>query len=291
MKLSKSLVVSVCIFFSIVTLSVSLWSAKQGVIGKADNDILLIINYNHPHYESMSLIKKMYEPYFKNIVFYGPTKHPHVNELKHHMGFFSYLCISDAMKKNPNYKGYFFVMDDCIINPWTFKDFDRTKIWYPYLQWNAQYDGNPVDLTKGPNSYPTWEWLSSQWGYKPTVQAFNELPEVYKTKLEQNWGPHHITFACSDIVYIPSDYKDQYIELAELFGKHQVFLEIAVPTIMSCISSKSDWLWLEGNSTYNKACLEYNPEMPFNHPIKLSHSYKQNQSFLERLFEEKLRII
>ena len=73
------------------------------------NNVLLIINYNHAHYDSMALLEEMYKPYFANIVFYGPEEYPGVHQLSHYRGYFSYLCISDAMNRYPDFDGYFFL--------------------------------------------------------------------------------------------------------------------------------------------------------------------------------------
>lgn len=98
---------------------------------KGLKDILLIINYNNPHYESIPLLRKIYEKDFDTIVFYGPAKHSGVHLCNHHHGYLSYLAIADAMMRYPNHEGYLFLMDDdCILSTWLIRNFDTTRIWF-----------------------------------------------------------------------------------------------------------------------------------------------------------------
>ncbi len=268
-------------YFSLTVILVSNFYALKANL----DNVLLIINYNHAHYESIPLLKKIYTPYLKNIVFYGPTANPEVVELPHHRGFFSYLCIADAMEKNPHYAGYLFLMDDCILHPWHIKELDVTKIWYPSMMFHLKEKGNPINIMLG-NSATSWYWWSTQWGLKPTIKAFSEIPQFYKNILKENWGNSTVVAAFSDIVYIPLEYKNNFIELAKIFGRNQVFLEIALPTIMNCISLKSEWIWLPGQGTYGRPLIDYNKDAIFNHPIKLS--FNAHRIFIDQFFTQKM---
>lgn len=250
------------------------------------NNIVLVINYNHAHYESVPLIKKIYEKYFNKIVFYGPKAHPDVNFYDHNMGYRSYMCIADAMKKNQNCDGYLFLMDDCILNAWLLDSFDKSKIWLSQLAWvnNANERGLAVDMTKGQDQLTKWEWWGSKWGYSQVSKAFAEIPANHKKMLTENAGPSHVVVGFSDVVYVPSKYKEQFIELATIFGKYDVFLEIALPTIMHCLSPKGDWLWLPGNNTYAQGFKDFKVACAVNHPIKLSSS--ANRSFVTEIFNQ-----
>ena len=248
-------------------------------------NILLIINFNHAHYESIPLLKKIYKPFFNNIIFYGPSKHPEVVEFHHYKGYFSYLCIADAMEKYPNQSGYLFLMDDCILHPWFIRELDITKIWYSSIMFHLKEKGNPINIMQG-SSATTWVWWATQWGLKPTIKTFEEIHDHYKHILEMNWGKSTVVSAFSDLAYIPSKYQNNFIELAKIFGKHRVFLEIALPTIMNCISLKSEWIWLSGQGTYGKPLLDYNKNAVFNHPIKLSSN--THRAFIDKFFTQKI---
>ena len=128
------------------------------------DNILLIINYNHAHYESMPLLQEIYEPYFANIVFYGPTKHPDVHFLAHNKGYYSYLCISDAMQRYPNFDGYFFLHDDCIFGPWLLENADQLKIWLCEMTYIVGTRGDVINLKLGGNAFPKWGWWHTPMG-------------------------------------------------------------------------------------------------------------------------------
>ncbi|MGE4168419.1 MAG: hypothetical protein AB7E68_02635 [Candidatus Babeliales bacterium] len=245
---------------------------------KSFDNILLIINYNHPHYESIPFIKELYGPYFANIVFYGTQKHSDVYDLPLYKGYFSYLSIADAMERFPDYEGYFFVHDDCIINPWRLLRLDRNKIWIPKTFWitdEASTDiGTPINV-KNPH-FPSWCWWGSEWGYWPTRIAFEELPDEAKQLLESSWGEDNVVGSYADVVYIPALFKERYIELARIFGKNKVFLEIALPTIIACLSSKEEYEFLIGQ------LWGYATEKDYNHPIKLS--YPEKRAYIKEIF-------
>lgn len=150
-------------------------------------NILLIVNYNHPHYESIPLLKKIYGPYFKHIVFYGPYERPDVYFYPHQYGYFSYMCISDAMQKYPGFDGYLFLHDDCILNAWKIQDLDSSKIWFPLYGLLTTEEGQGIDLQLEAHAVPGWYWWQTSMGCPAMTAAFNELPQNYKNILEENW--------------------------------------------------------------------------------------------------------
>jgi hypothetical protein len=180
------------------------------------SNVLLIINYNHPHYETLDFIKELYKPFFPSIVFYGPQEHSDVHLYDHSKGYLSYLVIADAMKKYPSYGGYLFCHDDCIMLPWQFSSFDTKKIWVPRFPYLSSFTGNPINLEIGIN----WHFWSSDWCYPAAKKAYDETPQLYKNILAQNWGASHVLLAYSDIVYIPAQYATDFINLATIYGKH-----------------------------------------------------------------------
>lgn len=244
------------------------------------DDVLLIVNYNHPHYESVPLLKKVYGSYFKNIVFYGPTQHPDIIDLPHYKGYFSYLCISDAMEKFPHYSGYLFLMDDCIINPTVIHNFDNKKINYAFCIEHGK--SFLIPIKQGP-PFP-WSWWKTQWGKQAIKSSLKQMPKNYKKILKTNSGRKIVVGAFSDFAYVPAHYKDEFIELAQLFGKHTAFLEIALPTILCSLSLQSEWVWLPGRSIYSNPLKLFDKNAIFNHPIKLSS--KEHRDFIDQFFSK-----
>ncbi len=273
MKIPKSLALAVLL---------SITSCIQS--SQRDN-VLLIIGYNFAHYESVSLLRKIYEPYYANIVFYGPKEHPEVRAFNYHQ-YLIYESIADAMKRSPDYEGYLFVMDDCIFHPWFMANLDTSKIWYPLISFGTTDRGFPIRVSWGKNAHP-WPTWQGEWGWKPVENAYAVLPEQYKKILTHNYGAGNVGAAYADILYIPAQYKDQFIELVDIFYKNNVHLELAVPTIASCLSSKKEWVWLRGWGPMKNHTLQtMKYDVYFNHPIKLSDA--NNRAFVEKYFAKKL---
>jgi hypothetical protein len=197
------------------------------------------------------------------------------------------MTIQDAMQRYPTYESYFFLMDDCIFNAWLGQDLDISKVWYPKIGFLANSDtGISANLTLGINAV-NWEWWQRVWGYQAMKKSFDNLPEHCKKMLADNWGENCVAIAFSDFVNVPARYREQFIEAALIFGRHQAFLETALPTIMSTICHKEEWLWLPLNSTYVNGMHDFKQDMMFNHPIKLS--WAPNQRFITRIFEQVAR--
>ena len=64
-------------------------------------DILLIIIYHFPFYESIPLLKSFYQDAFKNIVICGPKKysHHHVMVVDVGGGYYGYECVGEAIRR------------------------------------------------------------------------------------------------------------------------------------------------------------------------------------------------
>ncbi len=240
------------------------------------NDILLIINYNFPYYASIPVLQEIYSPWFPNIVFYGPKPCPGVHLMRHHEGWYTYLTIADAMQRYPTFNGYLQIHDDCIINCWNFTRFNKSKIWFIDSPSNAQ-------LTK--QSLAGWEWWTQKVGYTAAQQFYDLLPQQYKNMLTRNCGANSISWGYSDIVYFPKHYAPDVIALCQLAKKSNLFLEIALPTICSCLAQKSDWEMVQGIALWenkDQITKKYTREIDFAHPIKLSS--KENVDFVKRQY-------
>ncbi|HSW74034.1 MAG TPA: hypothetical protein VLG71_02670 [Candidatus Limnocylindria bacterium] len=249
------------------------------------DNILLVINYNWAHYQSIPLLKKIYQNYFANIVFYGPRQSRDVTGCSHDDGYISYVCVADAMKRYPQYQGYLFLMDDCILAARKVMDLDQSKIWMPEIPFLSATRGNFFNVTHQAKA-SSWGWWHSKWGWQAMEKAYNELPELYKKNLNKNIGKSQVMASYSDVLYIPGCYREQFIELAEIFGKHRVFLEMAFPTMLSCLCKPDEWIWLKGHGTHRKHQTEsFKYSVYFNHPLKLSDP--RVRAFIEKVFEAK----
>lgn len=245
-------------------------------------DILLIINYNYPYYQSIPFLKKIYRHYFPHIIFYGPKEDPSVELCKHFKGYFSYEALSLAMKKYPMFKGYLFVHDDCFINFWNLQRFDKDKIWI--CSGGLMVSRDLVDYNG------QWMWWKSIWGISAYRKVYCDLSSAYKSLLDKNFGDK-VLKKYSDVVYIPAKYQKETIELCNLCRKYNLFLEIAVPTICACLDYKENWEIISGIVLWKdkrKNPLEYyNKAKDFIHPLKFGSS-PELCSFIEQQVKEVL---
>jgi hypothetical protein len=241
------------------------------------NDILLIINYHFPYYQSKGLLKKIYRPYFPHMVVCGPKSHAGVNVVDHYHGWYSYKDITLAMQKYPGYKGYLLINDDLIINPQNFERFDKNCIWiYPFLQ---------ADLA--PNTFTNWTWWQRKEGYAAIKKVYEQLGEAASLMIKRNLGDNKVARGFSDIAYIPAQYSQQFIKICSLCVQHNVFLEIALPTICASIIPIEQIQHVNGAALWgaqerDRACEYLNPSIDFVHPIKLSS--QKNREFIEQYF-------
>jgi hypothetical protein len=268
------LITFLCILFCIPCFYCISKESRQNLFG---NDILLIINYHFPFYQSMDLLKKIYSPYFPHIVFYGPKSHPNVNVVDHYHGWYSYKDIAMAMQKYPDYTGYLLINDDLIINPQNFERFDKNCVWiYPFLQ---------PDLA--PNAFTSWTWWQRKEGYTAIKKVYEQLNEASSLMIKQNLGDNKVARGFSDIAYIPARCSQQFIKVCSLCVQHNVFLEIALPTICASIIPIEQIQHVKGTALWDaqdraRACEYLNHSIDFVHPIKLSS--QENREFIEQYF-------
>ena len=87
---------------------------------KIYDDILLIINYNHPGYLYLNkYMEEIYKKNFPNMVYIYPAEIENEKVItgiiicpESKNGYYSYGCLEKVYQKYPNFKGYFFVNDD-----------------------------------------------------------------------------------------------------------------------------------------------------------------------------------
>ena len=267
------------------------------------NDTLLVITFNFPLYESLPVLFSMYSKAFPNIYICGPSDavnstkdtagYP-VNRFPIHKGYFAYECVSEAAARYKNYSGYLVLMDDVLLNWWTLGDLDFTRLW----------EGPKEPIQIGRFSPPsTWYWWRSRWGKKNCQRAFNEISQFYKdspdiamlakemlSTLRQNGkGVNRCFRGRSDIFYVPRKHITRFSLLASIFRKHEVFLEIAVPTIFRLLDKVDNFEELRGYYLPGRVGEEpvadgryfwtmYNEELNFLHPLKLHYGANSTMS-------------
>jgi len=188
------------------------------------NSILLVVfNYSNCVCNK-NIIKNIYEKHFKKIIFYSDypiIQDDEVNFININKGYNTHKIFNHFYK---NYKslidnsdGLFYTMDDNIINVNILNLFDSDKIIYYYNE------------LKTLDNYSGWWWDNNTY----CINAINNLLNDNDFK-KYNINKFSGTFA--DWFYLPNKYlKDNLFELFELFSKYEVFLEIAIPSIINNI--------------------------------------------------------
>ena len=259
------------------------------------NDILLIIIYNSPLYDSIPLLMSFYEEAFPHIIICGsePSQRYKIFVVKIEKGFFGYECAAQAMRVyRQTFNGYLYINDDMIVNWWNFVDFDKGKIWFgaPWLSKagiTATYNGNKFISTR-----LRWHWWYKTVGKNAFERAFREM-RMLKSRTVNHWnitrafkilekngnGSINCFKGLSDIFYIPKQFATTFSHISKIFFRHRVFLEIAVPMMISMLDERSNNIHLTGVyiHCHNKTVdcrpvilARYNPKVAFIHPFKLN---------------------
>lgn len=227
-------------------------------------DILLVIAFVELLYDSIPYLDQLYRHRFPNIVYCGPANSLEKREysiifvdMLH--GVTAYECLSAAIRTDPGFAGYLFMENDLFLNFWSIANFNRSRIWE-----SSEQLGNQV-MFQQPRD--TWIWWYTPWGLKACEQAYKDiiyLNNGYKRAIidnkeqESSWdvenslnallwngrGRNKCYRGFSNLFYIPSQHADAFEKLSVVFQKHQVYIEIAVPTIirMLDLSEKAELL-------------------------------------------------
>jgi hypothetical protein len=174
-----------------------------------------------------------------------------------------------------------------VVNWWTFYKLDKEKFWL----------GAKITLSKchimGKRPLQTnWVWwsISSKSAkscedtYSEITQQYHSIENINVTELVEthrvNGQGEKLCFRTwSDLFYVPKKFSDQFQRISFVFHKNRVFLEVAVPTIMSFLDLRDSWenhygFYLPdkyGYRSYADGKLvweSYNYDLEFIHPVK-----------------------
>ena len=260
------------------------------------NCILLVVFNWSDCVNNKNTIKKLYENHFKQIIFYSdfPEKEDDdVTYIDIKMGYTTTKIFEHFYK---NYKllledsdGLFFTMDDNIINVNILHLFDTRKIIYSYNQ------------IKPLTAYVGWWWdyySEGNHGRKALVQLIED--DEFK-----QYTINKFSGVFSDFFFLPKQYlTPKLFHLFQLFSKYEVFLEIAIPSIINNLEQDVQYyqpfsqeiLWSKSdrdkflNKDYIYNCLHHNHNL-FLHPIKFIQNPETRGFVEEILCKEKCVII
>lgn len=266
------------------------------------HNILVIINFNHEHYHNVSFLENLYGVIFPHIVFYGPCQTEKVHLVDDYKGWYAYKGLADAMKRYPHYAGYLWFNDDCGMFPWNFANLDKNRIWSapPGMGVAKSIWPGIYNLNDDP-AQALWCWW--QPNFEATKKIYHNLPEWARHNIEYDYGPEMVVWGNADALYIPGQYRTDFIELATLCAQENLFIEIALPLITACLDHKRNRhflhiLWgLEGNcipelseeadflNFVTRSCF-WNEPVSFCHPLKFSK--ERNRKFMRYFYDHLL---
>jgi hypothetical protein len=261
---------------------------------KFENTILIVVCNYSDCVRNKNVIKNIYEKYFKKIVFYSdyPIIHDdEVNFINIHKGYNTHKVFNHFYKKYKSIiddsDGLFYTMDDNIINVNILNLFDSEKIIYYYNE------------IKTLHNYSDW-WWDNIYGGKYGKYAINNLMNDNKFK---KYNINKFSGAFSDWFYLPKKYlNDTLFDLFELFSNYEVFLEIAIPSIINNIEmDKSQYqhftdeiLWVNREKFLNKEYIYNSFNHEHNlvvHPIKFNQNPNNKEWLIDIFCKEKCVII
>lgn len=249
-------------------------------------DVLLVIVYHFAKYDSVPHLNQLYKDAFPNIAICGPKTDEQFTVdivVKNKGGLIAYHCLGKAVRLYPGFEGYFYINDDMIVNWWNFRDFDRSKIW----QSSFIENGHPLRRNHDQRiAYQSkWVWYNSSYGIEQCNKTLQEIESLkphkwYPKKVFENLnhngnGRIYCSKGWSDLFYIPRVYADEFADICDIFYRNNVFLEIAVTTMIRLLDKKENTVKLTGHylpdlgSSDSKAFWShYRTDIKFMHPFK-----------------------
>ena len=233
------------------------------------NIYLFVINFHYPNYNSIQFIRdivyvqfaKTYK-YDFDILFVGPKGNKDLKVLNNHLpprGYYSYHSLYVALKKfkpelGYHYSGYFLVNDDSCLQPELLNRENHEKAMSePIIIWR-----------NGSN----WLWngkknLKNKLFSDAYYMAVKEITQLRTYNSLCHSDSQLLPRGFSDFLYLPKSNISAFISLESIMFKHYVFLENAVPYIMSCLKAIQIKDCNHGKMIDREIC-------PHLHPVKFS---------------------
>jgi len=209
------------------------------IINMTFQNVILIVSFNYANcLVNIPFYQQYYQPFFKNLIFYCSSQFENLNAKytdftgsemkKYNVHYIDYGKGGATTQKifvhfYSNYKelvnessGLFYTSDDNILNLNLLKEFNVENIIYPWenLHNLSFYKNDP------------WAWWKTPHGWDAihSLEKDLEYKKLNITKYAKQ---------IADFFYLPKKYlTSNLFELLHLFSKHQVWLEIAIPTII-----------------------------------------------------------
>ena len=223
--------------------------------------------------DNMIFLNEFYKSFFKTIVFCGPyitsIKFDNDNDyFKYNLldcntdqGYMHYRCMSALIDTNEKYlnktNGILLMSDDVLLKYWNL-DLNKTnQIWYTQvprfasldLEWFYTFALNEM-------------WIHTPYGRSALEYTFNSIESVLNKSIQVDYDTEMVLIDFirllkynsnqtksnriekfskepSDIFYIPQKLFHKFNVISKIFSYYNVFLEMAVPIILTGISENS----------------------------------------------------
>ena len=204
------------------------------------------------------------------------------NPVGHVHGAFTQKCMTMALQIDYAVQGYLVASDDLLLVVHTLSKLSRKAVWFvPHVQIGeisklneckrgvcglpAPVCGLPAPVCGLPAPvWHKWNWWAMY--QNATTDALAEIASrrssstvanaCYQRLLFEDGAIERANGALTDVYYIPSQFSQYFIELADLFLHHKVLIEIAVPTIVRCLVASKDVHPLIGKERWGKIKME-----------------------------------
>jgi len=200
-------------------------------------NVILVVLFNYSsHISNKDIINEIYGKHFKKIIFYSnfpkTMTDDEINYEYTNNGINGHIIFKPFYKKYAELindsDGIFFTMDDNIINVNILHLFSNKKIIY-YKNENKHVN-NFYDCVLEPVNNCKGEWFDSYHSGKYGIVGINNLLDDVEFK---KYNINTFASKFSNFFYLPKKYlNDKLFDLFEIFSKHEVFLEISIPSII-----------------------------------------------------------
>lgn len=268
---------------------------------------LLVVTFNFPVYNnSIWLLDLIYRPHFPNILYCGEINGSstitnltssktfvdtkvnkfsivHANVTR---GYFAYECAIRAIEMNYGVSGYIVLSDDVLLNFWNNDNFNPGEVWASYpFQSNLTFDISDPNFLNSTDA-TNWRWWKSKYGVSAANKALSTIydsgniavnPELglfTKNREIFGWNSSTVMRGASDLFYLPSSKQDVFYEVATILRKFGVFLEIALPLLISGLSTPKTHIVLPGTYLWYRPNERENPLATFSENISFIHPVK-----------------
>jgi hypothetical protein len=276
------------------------------------NSILIVVfNYSNCICNK-NIIKNIYEKHFKKIFFYSDypiIQDDEVNFININRGYNTHKIFNHFYEKYKSIidecSGLFYTMDDNIINVNILNLFDSEKIIY-YQCSNINNHDIVINGHINKSSYKLdyinnhsgwwWERDNSTYGKNAINNLLNDN-EFKKYNIDKFSG------VFSDWFYLPKKYlTNKLFKLFELFSNYEVFLEIAIPSVIYNIEyDENQYQYFTNEILWDDRAKFLNKEYIYNslnhnhnfilHPIKFNQNPNSKQWLIDIFCKDKCVII